>query len=265
MKSEFELIRYNENLPARLEIKRGAISVGSHWHKEIELLYVLDGTLTVNGSSVGADGVFLINSGENHRLTAENAACLILDISSEFAQQFDSSGSGFFEILPGSGAEEEIRSLLWQLSRTVNEKELPALRQFSVITELLHVLFVQCRRERPEATADSASIHSRHIKQATAYIERHFQEDFTENEIAEMLGLHPIYFCTLFRQSTGVPFREYVLKIRLEHAMDALLNRGMSVEDAAKAGGFPSKRTFIAKCKRAYNATPFQLIKQGVK
>ena len=34
------------------------------------------------------------------------------------------------------------------------------------------------------------------------------------------------------------------------------------IEEATKAGGFPSKRTFIAKCKRAYGITPFQLLKQ---
>lgn len=59
-----------------------------------------------------------------------------------------------FEIGKGSGAEEEIRSLLWQMSRTVNDEELPALRQYAIITELLHVLFVQCRRKKPEPAAN---------------------------------------------------------------------------------------------------------------
>ena len=77
-----------------------------------------------------------------------------------------------------------------------------------------------------------------------------------------MLDLTPIYLSALFSETAGVQFREYLLKIRLEHAMDALMNKHMSIEDAAKAGGFPSKRTFIAKCKRTYNITPFQLLKQ---
>ena len=45
-------------------------------------------------------------------------------------------------------------------------------------------------------------------------------------------------------------------------ALDALLKKGKSVEEAAKIGGFPSKRNFIDKCKRAYNQTPMQLIEQ---
>ena len=46
--SEFELIRYNDNLPARIEIKQGEFNTPYHWRKEIELVYVLDGALEIN-------------------------------------------------------------------------------------------------------------------------------------------------------------------------------------------------------------------------
>ena len=168
-----------------------------------------------------------------------------------------------FEIAPGSGAEEEIHNLLWQLSRTVGEKELPELRQQALITELLYVLLVQCRRETAATPPDSPQSDSRHIRLAKEYIEKHYAEDFEETDVAAALGIHPLYLSTLFRKTAGMLFKDYVVKVRLEHAMDALLNRHMSIEEAARAGGFPSKRTFIAKCKRAYNVTPFQLIRQG--
>lgn len=85
LNSEFELIRYSGNLPARIEIKQGKIEVSNHWHKEIELVYVLDGEVQINVNcvlhSVGTDDFLLLNSAENHSLSAENAKCLILDIS----------------------------------------------------------------------------------------------------------------------------------------------------------------------------------------
>ena len=266
--SEFELIRYNGNLPAKIERKQGKIDIPNHWHKEIELVYVLDGAVqvSVNGNPcrVGKDDMLLINSAENHCISAENAACMLLDISYEFIHRYDASLYHIvFEIGKGSGAEDEIRSLLWQLSRSAEDDELPALRQYAIITELLHVLLVQCRREREEPAASDAQVNSRHIKLATEYIGQHFREEITETELAEKLGVHPAYLCALFRKTLATTFGEYLLSIRLEHAMDALLNKHMSVEDAAKAGGFPSKRTFVAKCKRAYNISPFQMQKQG--
>ena len=108
--SEFELIRYNDNLPARIDIKQGVISTTYHWHKEIELVYVMDGAVEINvnntAQTLHTDEFRLINSVENHSLSADNAKCLILDISYEFAEQFDSSlYSSSFKIVSGSGAE----------------------------------------------------------------------------------------------------------------------------------------------------------------
>jgi len=265
--SEFELIRYSETLPARIELKQGKIDTPYHWHKEFELIYVMDGEVAVkvntNDRVLHTDEFLLLNSAENHSLSAENAKCLILDISYEFAEKFDSSlYSSAFRIVGGSGAKEEIHNLLWQLSRTLNEPELPGLRQYSIITDILHVLFVQCKHENTNAVSDEEQARSRHVKLVKEYLQQHFREEITEMEVAKMLGLSPIYLSTLFSKTVGMQFREYLLKIRLEHAMDALLNKHMSIEDAAIAGGFPSKRTFIAKCKRAYNITPFQLMKQ---
>ena len=267
MNSEFELIRYSENLPARIELNQGKIDTPYHWHKEFELIYVMDGEVAVkvntNDRVLHTDEFLLLNSAENHSLSSENAKCLILDISYEFAEKFDSSlYSSAFRIVGGSGAEEEIHNLLWQLSRTLNEPEFPGLRQYSIITDILHVLFVQCKHENTNAVSDEEQARSQHVKLVKEYLQQHFREEITEMEVAKMLGLSPIYLSTLFSKTVGMQFREYLLKIRLEHAMDALLNKHMSIEDAAIAGGFPSKRTFIAKCKRAYNITPFQLMKQ---
>lgn len=267
MNSEFELIRYNDNLPARIDIKQGVISTTYHWHKEIELVYVMDGAVTIKintqDRSLHADEFVLINSVENHRLSAENAQCLILDISYEFAAQFDESlYSSVFKVIGGSGAEEELHNLLWQLSRTVNESDLPDLRQYSLITEILHVLFVQCRHENLNAVKEGEKVQSRHVKLAIEYIEQHYREEFTEKGVAEILGVQPVYLVQRFKEATGKPFAEYVMEFRLERAMDALINKGMPIDDAADYGGFPSKRTFIAKCKRAYGITPFQLLKQ---
>lgn len=267
MNSEFELIRYNDNLPARIEVKQGSVATPYHWHKEVELIYVMGGevNVTINNSArtLCTDEFVLINSVENHRLSAENAKCLILDISYEFAAQFDDSlYSSVFTVVSGSCAEDELRNRLWQLSRTVSESELPDLRQFSLITEILHVLFVQCRHESSNAVKEGKAIQSRHVKLAIEYIEQHYREEFTEKGVAELLGIQPIYLAQRMKEATGKTFTEYVLEFRLERAMDALVNKGMSIEDAAKAGGFPSKRTFIAKCKRAYGITPFQILKQ---
>lgn len=267
MNSVFERIRYNSNLPARIEIKQGKIAEAYHWHKEIELVYILDGELTVTVNNtvqmVREDEFVLINSVENHSLSAENAKCLIVDISYEFTEQFEPSMyNSVFRIVRGSGADEELHNLLWQMSRCFKESELSDLRKYAIITDILHVLFVQCRQENPNIVKNGEKVQSRHARLAVEYIEQHYREQFTAKGVAKILGIDPIYLSLCFKESMGKTFTEYVMEFRLDRAMDALLNKQISIEDAAKAGGFPSARTFIAKCKKVYHITPFQLLKQ---
>ena len=267
MDSKFELIRYNEALPARIEEKLGSIDVAPHWHKEIELVYVLDGeveiTVSNRAAAVSSDSFLLINSAESHSITAENAKCLILDISYEFAQQFDDSMyHTVFEVVEGSGAQEELHNLLWQLSRTLSEEELPALRQYSIITDILHVLFVQCRYENQNVGDGDGNMQSRFVKLTLDYIQQHYREELLVKNLSEMFEVDASNFGKIFRQETGILFQDYVVKIRLEHAMDALLNQNMTIEDAAAAGGFPSKRTFVLKCQKVYGKTPYQMLKE---
>lgn len=117
----------------------------------------------------------------NHSLSAQDTKCLILDISYEFAQQFDESlYRTVFAVVNGSGAQEELHNLLWQLSRTVSEKELPGLRQYSIITDILHVLFVQCRSENPNIGDGESNIQSRLVKLTVEYIQQHYREEILE-------------------------------------------------------------------------------------
>ena len=228
---------------------------------------MIDGEInaTVNKRlrTVSSDGILLINSAESHSITAENAKCLILDISYEFARQFDESMyHTVFEVVGGSGAEEELYNLLWQLSRTVSEKELPGLRQYPIITDILHVLFVQCRSENPDIGGGESEIQSRLVKLTIEYIQQHYREEILIKNLAEIFDIHPSNFGKYFKEETGVLFQDYVMKVRLEHAMVALLNRNMSIEDAAEYGGFPSKRTFVLKCQKVYGKTPYQMLKE---
>ncbi len=124
------------------------------------------------------------------------------------------------------------------------------------------MLFVQCRQENPNIVKNGEKIQSRHARLAVEYIEQHYREQFTAKGVAKILGIDPIYLSLCFKESMGKTFTEYVMEFRLDRAMDALLNKQISIEDAAKAGGFPSARTFIAKCKKVYHITPFQLLKQ---
>ena len=76
IKYKYETIEYNDNLPARIGIvdySCGDSQSEPHWHKEIELVLVLDGGIAVtkNGaqSKLAPGDICLLNSSEIHSVT----------------------------------------------------------------------------------------------------------------------------------------------------------------------------------------------------
>lgn len=266
MRAAFETVKFPNNFPAKMEQHSGHIDISLHWHKEPELLYVIEGDVILNVSereyALSAEDVFLINSQANHRLSGEGQL-LSVHLSEDYAKRFgyDITASDF-ELIQDSSAEDEMRTLLWQLSGAQSKSDYPELLQYSLVTDMLRVLVSECGGERKSPALSSAQVSKRSIKAAMEYIEQHYQEPITLNKIAAKLNFHPSYLSMHFKRVTGIEFRGYLTQIRMRHALDALLKQGKSVEEAAKIGGFPSKRNFITKCKLTFHQTPMQLIGQ---
>jgi len=53
------------------------------------------------------------------------------------------------------------------------------------------------------------------IRKAVTYLFKNFRDDISLSELAEQLHVSVNYLGVLFRNSTGVPFREYLNMLRL--------------------------------------------------
>ena len=269
MKYEFETIKYNGSLPAKIETKDvdgGLFSTDLHWHKEIELLYIIDGSVTVekytDEYTLGSGDVFLFNSGEIHRISAESddrIKAVSLHLSYEFVKKFDSQiDFSSFVLTSGSLAQKEITGYMNELA----DETLSAFQQYAVIMNILHVLFSNCIRERQISLYGNCKVNFRNAKVAMEYIEEHYREELSLNVMAEIVGLNPIYFSKYFKDATGMGFNAYVNTVRLKHALDDLIISGLSIADAANYNGFPNVKSFENACKRSYGLTPLQFKKR---
>ena len=54
-------------------------------------------------------------------------------------------------------------------------------------------------------------------------------------------------------------FQKYLRRVRLEHAIDDLRNKKITVRQAAIENGFPNVNSFILFCKSEYGRTPAEL------
>ena len=93
------------------------------------------------------------------------------------------------------------------------------------------------------------------IRKAIAYLELHFREKITLEQLAGLSGYNPTYFSELFRKVTGQSYIRRLKNLRLRYAA-MLLRGGLSVSDACYASGFGSLSNFLAAFKEKYGTSP---------
>lgn len=106
--------------------------------------------------------------------------------------------------------------------------------------------------------AFSQNKNSEIIKKAVQYISANFAAPLTLESVAEHVHLNPAYFSTIFKQSTGTPFKEYLNMVRIEESKRLLSNTDYSLIDIAIAVGYDNQSYFTKVFKKHTGLTPKQ-------
>ena len=101
------------------------------------------------------------------------------------------------------------------------------------------------------------------IKRALHYIYEHFQMPLTLEEVADFIHLHPSYFSSMFKKSTGSSFKEYLNMVRIEESKRLLRNTEYSIIDIAIAVGFEDQSYFSKVFKKYTGLTPNEWKRQN--
>ena len=101
---------------------------------------------------------------------------------------------------------------------------------------------------------DSASLSLK----AVQYIAQNFSSPIALEDVANHVHLNPAYFSTVFKQSTGSSFKEYLNMVRIEESKRLLTNTNYSVIDIAVATGFEDQSYFSKVFKKYTGLTPKQ-------
>ncbi len=99
---------------------------------------------------------------------------------------------------------------------------------------------------------------SRIVKNAAEYISQNFSEDITLATVADHLHVNTSYLSTLFRQVTGMTFKEHLNRVRIEEAARLLSNTDYPVMEIAVACGYKDQSYFTKVFKKLTGLTPKQ-------
>ena len=94
--------------------------------------------------------------------------------------------------------------------------------------------------------------------QVKAYLPAHHLKRLTLENVAAALGYNATYLGRVFREETGIGFREYVSEYRLKKAAELMLTSTQPIHQIADRVGYTQYKLFLAHFKRMYGMTPVE-------
>ena len=118
---------------------------------------------------------------------------------------------------------------------------------------LTEILILTLRKLAPERTLHTGC---EAVEKAILYINRHYAHDVTLQDFCAGEHYSVPYISRRFRQETGLTFREYLRRTRIEKSCELLAGSSCPVSEAARASGYEDMQSYYAAFRQYLNMTP---------
>ncbi|MEO0457489.1 MAG: AraC family transcriptional regulator [Cyanobacteria bacterium P01_A01_bin.114] len=133
------------------------------------------------------------------------------------------------------------------------DKATSQLAQQSLLLELLSQLFLINAEQRFQLRPVKSE--SKAVAQVRAYLEAHYAENISVDDLAKLVSLSPYYLIRCFRQQVGCPPHQYQQQWKLLQVKQALRTTG-SLSDVAIEHGFYDQSHLNRVFKKTFGVTP---------
>ncbi len=100
----------------------------------------------------------------------------------------------------------------------------------------------------------------RRLQQVTDFIHDHLADDLPLAALANIARVSPSHFKVLFKQALGLPVHQYVVRCRVEYAIDLLMRDAAPLCDVALQAGFSDQSHMARWIRRITGKVPSGLI-----
>ena len=243
----------------------------NHDHSAVEILLTLEGTVTYTVE----DSVYQVRKGEILIIPPDMPHSLSMDEgSSRYLFLFEPDGimtmrdiksmamyfNKPFHLRDGSEAHVRIRELLLHTRDAYEKRDLMwNTLCYSCILRIYAILGQQYLSGILPRSDDSVrNMDSEVITAVMTYINNHYREELSLEDVAQFAGFSRYYFSRSFKRQTGYSFKDYLCQKRLQVAMDLLIRTNRSMRDVAIESGFGSVATFNRVFREKKGCTPTQ-------
>ena len=248
-----------------------------HWHPEIELTIVLDGNMTylVNDNEYtlrAGEGLFcntnVLHSGKHY--DAEDCSYLSITFHPRLLYGYTSSlmQSKYMERILQSPTLSSIHftpDVPWQREILERMEEIhhlrdkgPDSRELRMQIALMEIwLRIYEHADCPEEPEENGRDIER-IRTLMEYMQKHYGEKVTLEELADQIHLCKSESCRLFKRYMKESLFDYLLDYRVERSLELLRHTDLDVTGIAGSCGFTNPGYYARIFRRKMGCTPLQ-------
>lgn len=245
-----EIVSVNPDLEARFYLSIDAGSyVPPHWHDSLELVYMIEGTMTViyeNRKEVLHSGEFnIVNSRVIHSVLSEKNKALVLQIPKEILRKFIPNIELYTFTVSMSPSTDVEKTRLMKMKKIFMDMHVIyairpegyLLRFNSLLYELLFSLVHSYSNRLVQKEFDRNEGRFEKVVPIMNFLKEHYREKCMISKLAEHFGYHEDYIARIFKKQLGMTVMEYVYAIRISKVYIDLINTDDTVNNIFEAHG----------------------------
>jgi two-component system response regulator YesN len=183
--------------------------------------------------------------------------------------------AGLSKDAPQGAAPHLVRELLALAGKVARRLGLPPIRlteeaarfasepvqdsDWEQLTQWIALVYTDLLRQLGgDPEEDSYSVH---VRNAIRFASEQYRQPISLEAAAEQAGISSSYLSRIFREETGVPFTEYVNKVRIQKAMQMMDAGDRKIKEIYEKVGFTGYNYFFKVFKMTAGVTPKEYLK----
>jgi len=260
-------------------------SAASHWHRDLEFILIKKGRMTyhVNGNLIELDennGIMVNSRQIHHGCSREHKECEFICVllspellqgSQWFYHNYVESVTNNFSCpylhLSPEGWQADVLEKIEMLCYCLDNRNddnpadrLPYFKVIEIFCTVMEILYKHIPVPQQAMNKESSEITS--LKNMITYVEEHFMERLTLNDIAAAGVCCKSRCSLLFKKYLRDTPISYITKFRLRRSLTALLETDSSITDIAYEYGFGGASYYCETFRKYYGISPLKYKKE---
>ncbi|OXM17071.1 helix-turn-helix domain-containing protein [Paenibacillus herberti] len=250
-----------------------------HYHRELELLFVLSGGLEVHVEEecfqLGAGDVAIVGANQLHRDRSSSESLDYIVLQFDLEQFFDHSTMPYMRFFMETNhplsqvnyifqENSLVKEEIGQTVRGILEEATSKVIGYELAVNMLvkKILLLLLRNDKRQILADQDNFDRLRLKPVLTFVEQHLTDRIQVEEVCKLANMSYYYFVKYFKKTIGLSFTEYVNYRKIKWAERILLTKDLSISEVGDRIGMPNMAHFYKMFKKYNDCSPKEFQKK---